>query len=119
MPIASKRGVILVLIALVNIAIATTSFTLVVANAISKSTANTTAQQTLSLADAIAMIAASISVLGSTLAAGIALKAVASAGFAAVTERPELRAWMLIFAGLAEGLAIYGLLVAILLLSKI
>ena len=55
----------------------------------------------------------------STLAAAIALYAVASAGIAAMTEKPELRSWVLIFAGLAEGLAIYGLLISILIISRI
>ncbi|MCD6357492.1 MAG: hypothetical protein J7L75_02820 [Thermoproteales archaeon] len=64
-------------------------------------------------------IAAVIPVATSTIAAAIALYAVASAGFAAMTEKPELRSWVLIFAGLAEGLAIYGLLISILVISRI
>ena len=64
-------------------------------------------------------LASAVSVLGSCLAAGIALKAVVTAGFAAMVERPELRTYTLIFAGLAEGIAIYGLLIAIMILSKI
>jgi len=64
-------------------------------------------------------LASALSVLGSCIAAGIALKAVVTAGFAAMVERPELRTYTLIFAGLAEGIAIYGLLIAIMILSKI
>lgn len=64
-------------------------------------------------------IAASISIAASCIASGIALKGVATAGFAAATERPELRTYLLILAGLAEGIAIYGLLIAIMILSKV
>ncbi len=67
----------------------------------------------------IALIGAAIAVAGSTLAAGIALSAVAKAGFAAYVERPEVATWLLILGGLAEGIAIYGLLVAIMILGKI
>lgn len=64
-------------------------------------------------------LAAGIAVAGSTIASGIALGNVASAGFAASVERPEVTSYLLILGGLAEGIAIYGLLVAILLLGKI
>ncbi len=73
----------------------------------------------LSLADAYALLAAAIGLVGSTFAAGIALRGVATAGFAAMVERPEVRTWLLIMGGLAEGIAVYGLLLAILILGKI
>lgn len=75
--------------------------------------------KTLSTADAYALLAAAIGLVGSTFAAGIALKGVATAGFAAMVERPEVRTWLLIMGGLAEGIAVYGLLLAILILGKI
>jgi V/A-type H+-transporting ATPase subunit K len=68
---------------------------------------------------ALALFAASLSVVGSTLAAGWALRSVASAGFAAAAEKPEVATWMLIMGGLAEGIAIYGLLVAILIITRL
>ncbi len=64
-------------------------------------------------------LAAAISVASSTIASGIALKAVASAGFAAVAERPELRSFLLILSGLAEGIAIYGILMGVIILGRI
>ncbi|MEM0493667.1 MAG: ATP synthase subunit C [Thermofilum sp.] len=73
----------------------------------------------LGLADAIAMLSAAIAVTSSTIASGIALRGVATAGFAAAAENPRLATWILIMGGLAEGIAIYGLLVAILILGKI
>ena len=67
----------------------------------------------------VVCLAAAASVIGSCLASGIALKEIAKAGFAASTERPEMGTYVLILAGLAEGIAIYGLLVAIMMLGKI
>lgn len=110
------------LIVLLNIAIIITSASLVMARLSSISLSENFAEevtQAFTTADAIALIAAAASIIGSTIAAGVALKAVATAGFAACVERPELRTWMLLFGGLAEGIAIYGLLVAILILGKI
>ncbi|MBS7626225.1 ATPase [Candidatus Bathyarchaeota archaeon] len=65
------------------------------------------------------LIAASLAVGLSGLGAGIAIFGSTSAGMAATVERPELTTWVLIFAGLGEGLAIYGLVVAIMILGKI
>ena len=62
-------------------------------------------------------LSASIAVGLSCLAAAIALKGVVTAGFAAMVERPEIRSFVLILGGLAEGIAIYGLLIAILILT--
>ncbi|WP_460025670.1 ATP synthase subunit C [Infirmifilum sp. SLHALR2] len=73
----------------------------------------------LDLPAALAMLASALAVIGSTIASGIALRSVATAGFAAAAEKPELSTWILIMGGLAEGIAIYGLLVAILILGKI
>mgnify|MGYP003874741711 CR=1 FL=1 len=72
-----------------------------------------------SLNKGLVALSAGIAVASSTIASAIALRSVASAGFAASVERPELTSYLLILSGLAEGIAIYGLLVAILLLGKI
>ena len=55
----------------------------------------------------------------STIAAGIAVAYVGAAAVGAISEKPELAGRTLIFVGLAEGIAIYGLIVAIMILSKI
>ncbi|ABL77747.1 ATP synthase subunit C [Thermofilum pendens] len=106
----------------VNVAIVVLATT-VMASAISRATAyNVQGQEAakkLELPDAIALLAGAIAVVGSTIASGIALRSVATAGFAAVAEKPELTTWMLIMGGLAEGIAVYGLLLAILILGKI
>lgn len=53
------------------------------------------------------------------LGAGYAVAKVGSAALGAASEKPELLAQSLLFVALAEGIAIYGLLMAILLWVKI
>jgi V/A-type H+-transporting ATPase subunit K len=53
------------------------------------------------------------------IAAGIALASIGSAGLAVIAEKPELFGRTLVFMGLAEGIAIYGLVMSILLLGKL
>lgn len=67
----------------------------------------------------LALLGAAIAVAGSCLGAGIAISGAASAGMAAIVERPETSIWVLILAGLGEGVAIYGLLIAILIMGKL
>lgn len=55
----------------------------------------------------------------SALAAGYAVAAVGSAGMGALAERPELFGRVLVLVGLAEGIAIYGLIVSILILNRL
>jgi V/A-type H+-transporting ATPase subunit K len=53
------------------------------------------------------------------IGAGIAVGTVGAAALALLGEKPEMFGRTLIFVGLAEGIAIYGLVVTILLLGKI
>ncbi|MDA8384012.1 MAG: ATP synthase subunit C [Betaproteobacteria bacterium] len=53
------------------------------------------------------------------IGAGIAMGPVGAASLAVISEKPELFGRTLIYLGLAEGIAIYGLVVTILLLGKI
>ena len=62
-----------------------------------------------------AAVAAGLGVLG----AGVAVMGVGAAAMGAISEKPELFAKALIFVGLAEGLAIYGLIVAIMILGRV
>jgi V/A-type H+-transporting ATPase subunit K len=64
-------------------------------------------------------LSAAIAVGASTLGAGIAVAVVGSAAMGAISEKPELAGRALIFIGLAEGIAIYGLIVAIMILAKL
>ncbi|MGB9709023.1 ATP synthase subunit C [Infirmifilum uzonense] len=116
------RKAMLILLA-INIVILAVSLSVFASTVIKVSKGIEPAQEapakTLQMADAIALLAGAIAVVGSTVASGIALRAVATAGFAAAAEKPELTTWMLIMGGLAEGIAVYGLLLAILILGKI
>jgi V/A-type H+-transporting ATPase subunit K len=63
-------------------------------------------------------IGAGIAVAGSTIGAGIALSGTASSGLAAVVEKSEMATWLLLIAGLSEGIAIYGLIISIIILGQ-
>lgn len=64
-------------------------------------------------------IAAAISTGLSALGAGLAVSNVGSAAIGAMAEKPEILGRTLIVIGLAEGIAIYGLIVSILILNQI
>jgi V/A-type H+-transporting ATPase subunit K len=64
-------------------------------------------------------IAAALATGLSSLGAGIAVASVGSAAIGAMAEKPELLGRALIMVGLAEGIAIYGLIVSILILNRI
>jgi V/A-type H+-transporting ATPase subunit K len=55
----------------------------------------------------------------SSLGAGFAVASVGSAAIGALAEKPELFGRALIMVGLAEGIAIYGLIVSILILNRV
>ena len=69
-------------------------------------------------ANAGALIGAAIAVAGSTIGAGIAVAYVGGAALAAMSERPELFGRAMVIVGLAEGIAIYGLIIGIILIGK-
>ena len=65
-----------------------------------------------------ALLGAGIAVAGSAIGAGCAVAYTGAAALAAVSEKPEMFGRSLVFVGLAEGIAIYGLVVAIILIGK-
>ena len=65
-----------------------------------------------------ALIGAGIAVAGSTIGAGIAVAYTGAAAVAAMSERPELFGRSMVVVGLAEGIAIYGLIICIILVGK-
>lgn len=81
--------------------------------------AQTESVQTASSNTGLGFIAAALAVGLSSLAAGIAVSGVGSAAMGAVSEQPELMGRSLIYVGLAEGIAIYGLIVSIMILGRI
>ena len=66
-----------------------------------------------------AFLAASLSTGFGCVGAGIAVAYVGAAAVGAVGEKPEIAGRTLIFVGLAEGIAIYGLIIAIMILGKV
>ncbi len=67
----------------------------------------------------LAIIGVGLPTAIAALAAALALGPVGSAALAVIAEKPELFGRSLIYLGLAEGIAIYGLVMSILLLGKI
>lgn len=65
-----------------------------------------------------ALIGAAIAVAGSTIGAGIAVAYTGAAALAAMSERPEVFGRAMVVVGLAEGIAIYGLIIGIILVGK-
>jgi len=65
------------------------------------------------------LIAAAVSTALAALGAGYAVARVGTAAIGALAEKPELFGRLLIFVGLAEGIAIYGLIVSILILNRL
>ncbi|KOR29426.1 hypothetical protein TI03_02350 [Achromatium sp. WMS1] len=54
-----------------------------------------------------------------SVAAGVAVGKIGAAGLAVLVEKPEVFGKTIIYMGLAEGIAIYGLVISILMLGKI
>jgi V/A-type H+-transporting ATPase subunit K len=66
-----------------------------------------------------AFLAAALATGLGSIAAGYAVGHVGAAAMGAVSEKPELMGKSLIYVALAEGIAIYGLLISIILLAKV
>ena len=73
-------------------------------------------QETVS--DPYASIAAALATGLATIGAGFAVSNTGSAAIGAIAEKPESFGRALIFVGLAEGIAIYGLIISFLLLNR-
>ena len=67
----------------------------------------------------LALIGIGLPTAVATIAAGIAVGPVGTASLAVIAEKPEVFGRTLVYLGLAEGIAIYGLVVTILLLGRI
>jgi V/A-type H+-transporting ATPase subunit K len=65
------------------------------------------------------LMAAAVSTGLAAAGAGYAVAMVGSASVGALAEKPELLGRLLILVGLAEGIAIYGLIVAVLILNRL
>ena len=65
-----------------------------------------------------AFIGAGIAIAGSAIGAGIAVAYTGAAALAAISEKPEMFGRAMVIVGLAEGIAIYGLVIAVVLIGK-
>lgn len=63
-------------------------------------------------------IGAAIAVAGSSIGAAIAVAYTGAAALAAISEKPEIFGRAMVIVGLAEGIAIYGLVIAVALLNR-
>jgi V/A-type H+-transporting ATPase subunit K len=65
-----------------------------------------------------AWLGAAIAVAGSAIGAAIAVAYTGAAALAAISEKPEIFGRAMVIVGLAEGIAIYGLVIAIILIGR-
>lgn len=72
-----------------------------------------------SLAQGLGFISAAVATSASALGAGYAVAAAAPAAIGAISENSENFGKAMIFVALAEGVAIYGLLISILIINKL
>ena len=68
---------------------------------------------------AVAYFSAALAVGLACLGSAFAVARIGSAGLGALSEKPELMGKALVFLGLAEGIAIYGFIIAIMILNKL
>jgi len=76
-------------------------------------------ETTASSPSGLGFLSAALSTGIATLGAGYAVAVVGSSALGAVSEEPSLLGKTLIFVGLAEGIAIYGLIVSILIIGRL
>ena len=69
-------------------------------------------------ADPYATLAAAISTGLACIGAGVAVASTGAAAIGAIAEKPEAFGRSLIFVGMAEGIAIYGLVISFLVLNR-
>jgi V/A-type H+-transporting ATPase subunit K len=79
----------------------------------------TEAAREITIGMGLAMIGVGIPTAFATIGAGIAVGPIGAASLAVIAEKPEVFGRTLVYLGLAEGIAIYGLVVSILLLGKL
>ncbi|MEW5768807.1 MAG: ATP synthase subunit C [Pseudomonadota bacterium] len=73
----------------------------------------------ISLGKGLALLGIGLPTALAAIGAGLALGPVGSASLAVIAEKPEMFGRTLIYMGLAEGVAIYGLVMSILMLGKL
>jgi V/A-type H+-transporting ATPase subunit K len=71
------------------------------------------------MAKALAIFGIGLPTVASSIGAAFAVASVGSAALGSITEKPELFGRTIVYVGLAEGIAIYGVIISIMLLGKI
>ncbi len=89
-----------------------------VAGGLDASASGTEATAAASASDGLRFIAAALSTGLACIGAGIAVASTGSAAIGAISEDPRLLGRTIIFVGLAEGIAIYGMIITILILNR-
>jgi V/A-type H+-transporting ATPase subunit K len=113
-----RGGYVLAGVSVVVLAAAVALLAVVAGPAGAGSAATTATAATAAGSNSAALIGAAIAVTGSTIGAGIAVAYVGAAALAVMSERPELFGRSMVIVGLAEGIAIYGLIIGIILIGK-
>ena len=88
-------------------------------NAFAAETAETAAVAAGSTATGLGYIAAALSIGMSCIGGGIAVASAASAALGAISEDSSILGKSLIFVGLAEGVCLYGLIIAFMIIGKL
>jgi V/A-type H+-transporting ATPase subunit K len=100
---------------LVPIVAAAVAVPLLAAPEVQKSAAAVVSPEVMRWGFLAAVIASGVSALGAAYAVAV----VGAAAMGAVAEKPETAGRALVFVGLAEGIAIYGLIIAIMILGRL
>ncbi len=83
------------------------------------STSSVQPAKTTSTGVGLALLGAALATGGSSLGAGVALSGVGAAAIGAVTEKPSMFGLSLVYVGLAEGIAIYGIVISVMIMGRI
>ncbi len=76
------------------------------------------AQEPQAAASGMKFVGAGLAFGLAALGAGVAIGGVGAAGLAVISERPDLRSQALVFTALGEAVAIYGIVMAIIILGQ-
>lgn len=116
-PARASRGLIRGLIGF-NVVIGLMAAGLVVVWLASPSTVLAAGSAAQATGDPYASLAAAIATGLATVGAGIAVSGTGAAAIGAIAEKPDFIGRAFIFVGLAEGIAIYGLIIAFMVLNR-
>ena len=88
-------------------------------NTVNENKTNEGSTQSTDNSRGLGLIAVALATGLACIGAGIAVATVGSSAVGAISENPKLLGKTIIFAGLAEGIAIYGLIISIMILNKV